>query len=312
LTDTYEVLIAGGGIAGLSAGMTAARLGRKSMVLTGGVPGGHLISIDRIEGYPGFPEGISGYELCPMVQEQAEEAGAEFATGELQHLQGDNEGYLIATSEGEYQTRSIILATGTRLKELGIPGEAHYRGKGVSHCASCDAPLLRNRVVIVIGGGDSAMQEALTLAESASQVSIIHRGTKLSGQATYRKQVEAHAKISKRYNIAVQEIMGTDAVTGVRLLDLKTNEASDLEAAGVFVYIGMEPNTAYLDGQLDLDPERRIPVDGQLRTRLKGVFAAGIVRVGSQGQAVCSAADGSAAAIAADRYLKDGTWPVNE
>lgn len=312
MIDTYEVLIAGGGIAGLSAGMTAARLGRKSMVLTGGVPGGHLISIDSIEGYPGFPEGISGYELCPMVQEQAEEAGAEFATGELQRIQGDDDGFLIATSEGEYRARSIILATGTRLKELAIPGEAHYRGKGVSHCASCDAPLLRDRNVIVIGGGDSAMQEALTLAESASQVNMLQRGTALSGQASYRERVEAHAKISIRYNIEVQEITGTDAVTGVRLLDRQTNETSELEAAGVFVYIGMEPSTAYLEGLLDLDQERRIPVDGLLRTRLKGVFAAGILRVGTQGQAVCSAADGTAAAIGADSYLRDGIWSTDK
>ena len=308
MTDSYEVLIAGAGIAGLTAGMMAARLGRKSMVLTGGVPGGHLISIERIEGYPGFPEGVSGYELCPMVQEQATDAGAEFATGELQHITGDNDGYRIATPEGEYHARSVILATGTHLRELGVPGETEYRGKGVSHCASCDAPLLRGRNVIVIGAGDSAMQEALTLAESASQVTILHRGATLSGQATFRERIAARSNIAVRYNSSVQEITGDDAVTGVRLLDLQSNEVSELEAAGVFVYIGMEPNTACLGGQLELDEERRIPVDGQLRTTLKGIFAAGIVRAGSRGQAVCSAADGAAAAICADVYLHNGSW----
>jgi thioredoxin reductase (NADPH) len=308
LTDSYEVLIAGGGIAGLSAGMTAARRGRKTMILTGGVPGGHLISIERIEGYPGFPEGVSGYELCPMVQEQATDAGAEFATGELQNVTADTDGYRIATSEGEYHAHSVILATGTHLRELGVPGETQFRGKGVSHCASCDAPLLRGRDVIVIGAGDSAMQEALTLAESASQVTILHRGTALSGQATYRERIEAQPNIVVRYNTSVQEITGDDAVTGVRLLDLQSNDASELEAAGVFVFIGMEPNTACLDGQLELDAERRIPVDGQLRTALKGIFAAGIVRAGSRGQAVCSAADGTAAAISADAYLHNGQW----
>lgn len=292
--------------------MAAARLGRKTLVLTGGIPGGHLISIDRIEGYPGFPEGVSGYDLCPMVQEQAAEAGAEFAAGELQQIHADDDGYQITTNEGEYRTRCAILATGTRLKELGVPGETQFRGKGVSHCASCDAPLLRGRVVAVVGGGDSAMQEALTLAECAAQVHILHRGTDLSGQASYRDRVQAHPGISISFNTVVQEITGDNVVTAVHIRDEKTEELSDLEAAGVFIYIGMQPNSGYLGDQLSLDPTGRIPVDGQLCTVLQGMFAAGIVRAGSQGQAVCSAADGTNAAFAADRYLRDGTWPVNE
>ena len=312
MTDTYEVLIAGGGIAGLTAGMTAARLGRRPMVLTGGVPGGHLISIERIEAYPGFPEGVSGYELCPMVQEQAMEAGAEFSAGELQRIQPNDEGYRITSTDGEYHARSLILAIGSSLKQLGVPGETQFRGKGVSHCASCDAPLLRDKTVVVVGGGDSAMQEALTLAESASLVTILHRGVELSGQATYRERIEAHPKVSLRFNSVVEEITGDDAVTGVRIRDMQTDETSELEAAGIFIYIGMQPNTACLEGLLKLDQGQRIPVDGQLRTVLKGMFAAGIIRSGTQGQAVCSAADGTVAAIAADQYLRDGTWSFDE
>lgn len=312
MTDTYEIIIAGGGIAGLTAGMTAARLGRKTIVLTGGVPGGHLISIERIEGYPGFPEGVSGYELCPMVQEQAMEAGAEFAADELQQILPDDNGYRIMTSEREHHARCLILATGSSLKELGVPGESQFRGKGVSHCASCDAPLLRDKSVAVIGGGDSAMQESLTLAESASGVTILHRGVELSGQATYRERIAAHPKISVKVNVGVDEITGDDAVTGVRMHDIQTEDRSELEAAGVFIYIGMQPNSACLGDLINLDPDQRIPVDGQLRTELRGVFAAGIVRSGTQGQAVCSAADGTAAAIAADRYLEDGTWPAGK
>ena len=186
--------------------MTAARLGRRTLVLTGGVPGGHLLSIDRIEGYPGFPEGISGYELCPMVQEQATEAGADFATGELQQLQPDGGDHRITTNEGEYHTRSVILATGARLKDLGVPGEETFRGKGVSQCASCDAPLLRDRTVTVVGGGDSAMQEALTLAEAVAQVHILHRGSELSGQETYRQRIQAHPKINIHFHTILEEI----------------------------------------------------------------------------------------------------------
>lgn len=312
MTETYEILIAGAGITGLTAAMTAARLGRKTMVLTGGVPGGHLISIDSIEAFPGFPEGISGYELCPMVQEQAADAGADFASGELQRIDAVNDGYRITSNDGEYQARSIILATGTQLRELGIPGEAGFRGKGVSHCASCDAPLLRDRTVVVIGGGDSAMQEALTLAESAAQVSILHRGAALTGQATFRERVNAHAKINIRPHTIVEEIAGDDAVTAVRIQDEQSGDSAELEAAGVFVYIGMEPNSAYLADLLSLDDDGRIPVDAQLRSALKGVFAAGMVRSGSRGQAVCSAADGTTAAIGADLYLTNGSWPVKE
>lgn len=311
MSDTYDIVIAGAGIAGLTAGMTAARLGRKTLVLTGGVPGGHLLSIDRIEGYPGFPEGVSGYELCPMVQEQATEAGAEFGTGELQQLLMDGADHLIITNAGQYHTHSVILATGTRLKQLGIPGEQTFRGKGVSQCASCDAPLLRDRIVAVVGGGDSAMQEALTLAESATRVHILHRGPELSGQSTYQTRVGAHPKITIHFHTVVEEIMGANAVTALRLRDVNKEGTSELEVAGVFIFIGMQPNAACLDGLLVLDQQQRIPVDGQLRTTLKGVCAAGIVRAGSQGRAVCSAADGASAAMTADRYLHDGTWPAN-
>jgi len=165
----YDVVIAGGGIAGLTAGLLSARAGRKTRVLTGQTLGGHLLSIERIDGYPGFPDGIPGYELCPMVQEQAAAAGAEFSATEATGLRAHEGRWRVTTGEGDLVARAVVIATGTTSKSLGVPGEAELRGKGVSHCASCDGPLLRTRVVGVVGGGDSALQEALTLACSGER-----------------------------------------------------------------------------------------------------------------------------------------------
>src|SRR5690606_28156718 len=161
-----EIVVAGGGIAGLTAGLTAARLGRKTLILTGDQLGGNLLSIEKIEGFPGFAEGVAGFELCPSTQMQAAEAGCEFETIEIQSLGGGRGAWQIKTSDGDYTAKALILATGASLTTLGVPGEEEFKGRGVSHCASCDAPLLRGAPAVVVGGGDSALQEALTLANA--------------------------------------------------------------------------------------------------------------------------------------------------
>jgi thioredoxin reductase (NADPH) len=295
---TFDVLVAGGGIAGFTAGLTAARLGRSTLVLTGDVPGGQLLSIEKVEGYPGYPDGVPGYDLCPMTQDQAVAAGAEVTAGELTGLSQQNAGWRVATAEGDVQASTVILATGTHLKELGVPGEARLRGKGVSHCASCDAPLLRNRIAVVVGGGDSAMQESLTLAAAASKVIIVHRGAALSGQAAYRNRIGQQPNIEIRFNSTVEEILGADSITGVRL-----QGGAEIEAHGVFVYVGLAPNTAALNGLLKLDSAGRILTDGEMRTGLPGLYAAGTVRAGSSGRAIAAAGEGTMAALVADREL---------
>ena len=171
----FEVAVIGAGIAGLTAGLTAARLGRRTLVLTD-VLGGQLLSIEKVDGYPGFPEGVAGYDLCPMAQEQAADAGAEFTTAQVERLEPTDDGWRLATSEGAVAARAVVLATGCSLKTLGVPGESRLHGKGVSHCATCDGPLLRNRPVAVVGGGDSGLQEALTLAAHASRVVVVEQG----------------------------------------------------------------------------------------------------------------------------------------
>jgi thioredoxin reductase (NADPH) len=309
VSSAFDIVVAGGGIAGLTAGLTAARLGRKTLVLTGDVLGGQLLSINKIDGYPGFPDGVPGYDLCPMAQEQGAAAGAEFAMTEVAALNSNGDGWRISTASGEeHEARTVIIATGTALKKLGVPGEERLFGKGVSHCASCDAPLMKGRIVAVVGGGDSAAQEALTLAEFAARVVMVHRGNALSAQSAYRDAVTGNPKIELLFNTVVEEILGEASVAGVRLRGTGSGQVRDMDLAGVFAYIGMAPNTDFLANRVRLDAEGRIAIDSALRTELPGVLAAGSVRSGWSGRAVMSAGDGAAAAVSADRYLECGVW----
>ncbi len=307
MDQSYDIVVVGAGIAGLTAALTAARLGRKTLVLSGDVLGGQLLSIEKVDGYPGFPEGVPGYDLCPIAQEQAMTAGAEFEAAEITGLEVSGDGWKVATPNGDISARALIVATGANLKHLGVPGEERLEGKGVSHCATCDGPLLKNKIAAIVGGGDSAMQEALTLAEFASKTFIINQADALTGQPAYRERIEANPKIEIHNNTVVEEILGDAAVTALKVRS-SGGEALQIETSGVFVYIGLVPATGFLDGKTKLDAKGAVPTDGQMRTELKGVFAAGTVRAGAHGRAAASAGDGAVAAIAADQYLKDGQW----
>jgi len=308
LATQCDVAIAGGGVAGLSAAVTAARLGRKTLVLTDDVPGGQLMSIEKIEGYPGFPEGVPGYDLCPMLQDQAAAAGAEFMMTGMERLDAQDGQWRVTTGEGDILARAVLVATGSSLKKLDVPGEQRLAGNGVSQCASCDAPLLRDRIVAVVGGGDSAMQEALTLAAFAAKVIILHRGDALSGQACYRDGVTAHRKIDIRFDTAVTAILGEAKVTGLRTRQSRDGAVTDLEVAAIFAYVGLQPNSAVLQDRLSLDLAGKIPTDSWMRSELIGVCAAGNVRSQSPCRAVSAAGDGASAAVTIDRYLTDGVW----
>jgi thioredoxin reductase (NADPH) len=305
----YDLVIVGGGVAGLTAGLTSARVGRKTRVLTGESLGGHLVSIERIDGYPGFPDGIPGYDLCPIIQEQAVGAGAEFTASEATGVHAEDGSWRVTTTQGaDVRARAMVIATGTTLKTLGIPGEEKFRGKGVSHCASCDAPLLRNRIVGVVGGGDSALQEALTLAQHASRVIILHRGTAFSAQVTYVQQVQQNPKIEVRFGTIVEEAIGNGGLKSVRTRTISDGTTGEIELAGLFVYVGLAPATTLVNGVLALDASGRIPVNDEMRSNVRGLFAVGTVRSGSAGRAASAAGDGATAALSADRYLKDGSW----
>ncbi|MGZ6673038.1 MAG: NAD(P)/FAD-dependent oxidoreductase [Solirubrobacteraceae bacterium] len=303
MADHYDVAIAGGGIAGLTAAVHSARMGRSTLVVGGRAPGGLLLSIERIDGVPGFPEGVAGYELCPMLQEQAADDGAEIRMADLEGLEPVGDAWRLTTSDGEVEARAAILATGARLRSLGVEGEERLQGRGVSHCASCDAPLMRDRTVGVVGGGDSALQEALTLAEAVGEVIVLQRGDELTAQAAYREPALAHPKISVRYATVVEEILGEDTVSGVRTRDVTSGDTQDIELGGLFIYVGLEPNTDFLGELVALDDEGRVPTNGSLQTDRPGLFAAGYVRSGSLAQAAISAGEGAAAAKAAHRHL---------
>jgi len=308
LVNEFDVVIAGSGIAGMTAGLTSARLGRSTLVLTGDFAGGQLASIERIDGFPGFPNGVPGYELCPMLQDQAGSAGAEFMMHSVERIDAEHAKWRVKTAEGDILARAVIVATGSTLKKLDVPGEQRLVGQGVSQCASCDGPLFRDQIVAVVGGGDSAMQEALTLAEFAAKVVILHRGGALTGQAYYRDRIAAHRKIDVRANTVVHEILGDAKVSGLRTRDAKSGASAELAAVAVFAYVGLQPNSAFLADRIKLDAVDRIPTDAWMRTGLVGVCAAGNVQCHTPCRAASAAGEGATASVAIDRYLADGSW----
>ena len=308
MSGEYDVVVIGGGLAGLTAALTSARLGRRTVLFTGSVLGGQLVSIEKIEGVPGFPDGVPGYDLCPMTQEQVDAAGVECLMAGCEQLTSQGDHWALASDGNTMIARAVVMATGTALAKLGVPGEERLFGRGVSECASCDGPLLRDKVAVVVGGGDSAMQEALTLGEHAAKVVMLERSSALSGQASYRDRVGEHGKIEVRLGSTISEIIGDQSVSEVRVKDVSTGAESELATAAVFVCVGLVPNTQLFRDLLPLDPTGRICVDALMRTSAQGICAAGNVRQGSPHRAAGAMGDGAAAAVALDRYLTTGAW----
>ena len=301
----YDVIVVGSGLAGLTAGLFAARHGLSTLVMESNIPGGHLISIEKIEDFPGFPDGIAGYDLCPTVQRQAADYGAEFQRAEVLGLELQDRLWCVVTAEDRHRAKAVIVATGSTLKNLGVPGEEKLTGRGVSHCASCDGPLYNGQTVGVVGGGDSALQEALTLTNYAERVLLFHNGEHFSAQQIYLQRVLDSAKITPRYRTVIEAVLGDEVVTAVRVRDQETNETSQVSLSGLFVYIGMKPNTEILKNVLPLSDTGHVPTDPWMQTELPGLYAAGDIRQDSASQAIASAGDGATAAIAAYRYIKE-------
>jgi thioredoxin reductase (NADPH) len=301
----YDVIIAGSGLAGLTAGLFAARYGLSTLVLESNIPGGHLISIEKIEDFPGFPDGIAGYDLCPTVQRQAADHGAEFQRAKVENLHPEGPFWLVITDEERHRGKAVIVATGSSLKELGVPGETKLMGRGVSHCASCDGPLYNEKTVGVVGGGDSALQEALTLANYAASVLIFTQEESFDAQFSYVERALSQAKIEARHRTAIEAVLGDNVVSGARVRDLESNESFQIDLAGLFVYVGMKPNTAFLKDLVHLSDSGHVSTDGWMRTEREGLYAAGDIRQDSAAQAITSAGDGATAAIAAYRYIKE-------
>lgn len=302
----YDVAIIGAGVAGLTAALFAARFGHSTLVIERFAPGGHLVNVESIEDFPGFPNGVAGYELGPFMQEQAANQGAQFQLAEVQSLETIDSYWQVNTAEGACRAKAVIVASGSEPKDLGVPGESRLRGQGVSNCASCDGPLYSDRAVGVVGGTNYMLQEALTLVKYAGRVIVFHNEGASPAHQTLWRRVLDDAKIDVRYNTTVNEILGDDAVTGVQVRDAVTGEKSQVQLAGIFIYAGLEPNTELVKSLLRLDKDGRIPTDAWMRTELPGLFAAGDLRADSAGLAITSSGDGAVAALAAHRYIEDG------
>jgi len=300
----FDLVVIGAGVAGLTAAMHAARYGLSVAVVERMGVGGQIAAAERIENFPGFPQGLSGAELGPLLHEQAEAAGAEFVLDTVEGIAVDGEWCVINGASEPLRTRAVIVAAGSALKSLGVPGEETFLGRGVSHCASCDGHFFSGQDVCVIGGGDSALDEALVLTEHAARVAIIHRGATFDAQRALIDRAAANGKIEIVPSTAVEEIIGTDSVSSVRLRDLAAATTHERTVKGVFVYVGLEPNTAFLRGVVALDPAGHIETDIMMRTSVPGIFAAGDIRRHSIAQLAAVAGDGATAAFAAWRYLK--------
>jgi thioredoxin reductase (NADPH) len=305
----FDLIVIGAGAAGLTAAMFAGRYGLKVIVVEQLGAGGQIINAERIENFPGFPDGLSGHELGPLLHQQAEAAGAEFVLNTVERVEASSTHRIVHGAGERLQARAVIIAAGSALRPLGVPGEEKFLGKGVSHCATCDGALFAGRDTCVVGGGDSALDEALVLAEHAARVKIFHRGAQLDAQKVLRDRVAANDKVEIVLQTVVEEIVGEDVVTGVRLRAADTRSTRTEAVDGVFVHVGLEPNTAFLRGVLALDAAGHIETDIAMRTSLAGVFAAGDIRVHSVAQLAAAAGDGATAAISAFRYLASLTPP---
>ncbi len=307
--NIYDVLIVGAGPAGLTAGIYAARARMKTLTLEKMMVGGQAATTETIENYPGFPEGIGGLELTDRMREQAAKFGVEFANGEVHDAKktsfADMKGFLIAADGKEYGTLSLIVAAGAQPSNLEIPGEKRLTGKGVSYCATCDGPFFGGRDIVVVGGGDTAVEEALFLTKFAKKVYLIHRRDRLRATKILQDRALANSKIEPIWNSVLGEIRGDTNVESVRIKSVKTNEETELAVEGVFVYVGTVPNTEFLRGLVKMNTGGYIITDENMQTTAEGIFACGDARKKSLRQVVTACGEGATAAFSAQQYVEE-------
>lgn len=303
MDNAYEVIIVGGGPAGLSAGIYASRARLHTLLIEKGIFGGQITNALHVENYPGFPNGISGFDLGELMYQQATKYGLETRTAETSGIKADDRDIVIETNEGDFTAKAAIIAGGAQFNKLGVPGETSLTGKGVSYCATCDGPFFKEQVVAVIGGGDSAVEEALLLTRFASKVILIHRRDQLRASKILQERAFANKKLAFMWDTVVEEIRGDEQVTGLGIRHVKTEKRSTVETSAVFIYVGQSPQTDYLKEIIPLDDEGRIITDERMESGAKGIFAAGDIRKNSSRQAITAAGDGATAAIFAEKFL---------
>jgi len=304
----YDCMIIGGGPAGYTAGIYAARSGLKTLLLEGASTVSQITITDLIENYPGIPDGIHGFDLMQLFKKQAIHFGLEISAADATSLKKNPDNSPIwETAAGNtiYKALSIIAATGAKWNKLGVPGEEKFAGKGVSYCATCDGPFYKNQHVVVVGGGDTAIQEALFLTHFAKKVTVIHRRDRLRAAAVLQQRAFAEKKIEFVWKAKLTEVLGTDLVTGVRITDVESGRITEIPAEGVFIFVGRIPNTTLFRDVAELDKNGYIITDDNMRTSAAGLFAAGDCRAKQFRQVVTAAGDGANALYSAELYVDE-------
>jgi thioredoxin reductase (NADPH) len=304
----YDTIIIGGGPAGYTAGIYAARSGLKTLLVEGAATVSQITITDLIENYPGIPEGINGFDLMQLFKKQALNFGLEIIPRDVSEIKKNVDAPMIwnvIVEDKSYRTLSIIAATGAQWSKLGVPGEDEFAGKGVSYCATCDGPFYRNKDVVVVGGGDTAIQESLFLTHFAGKVTVIHRRDRLRAAAILQKKAFAEKKIEFVWKAKLTEVSGQDFVTGVKVADVQTGEIKEIAAEGVFIFVGRVPHTGIFRNVLELDAGGYIKTDDHMRTSAAGIFAAGDCRAKQFRQVITAAGDGANAIYSAELYVDE-------
>lgn len=301
----YDVIIIGGGPAGLAAGLYTARARRRSLLLERAAAGGWIMNAELVENYPGFPQGINGLELADLMSEQAKKYGLEVLLAEVTGLELEGERKVIKTAEGDFTARAVIIASGSDRVKLGVPGEEEFIGRGVGYCALCDAAFFREVPVAVVGGGNAAIDDALHLSKFAVKVTVIHRRQQLRATTILQERAFAEPKIEFRWDTVVAAIEGGAKVERLRLRNVRSGEESTLDVSGIFVALGSTPNTGYLKDILPLDASGAVITNEKMETGVPGVFAAGDIRASSIRQVVAATGDGATAAVYAEKFIAE-------
>ena len=301
----HDLLIIGGGPAGLAAGLYAARARLSVLLIEKEMVGGQMATTELIENYPGFSEGSSGVELAEKMREQAERFGLRIELDEVMSVDFTRPEMAVTLGDGERTGRAAIIATGRRPQLLGVPGEIELRGRGVSYCATCDGPFFRDKRIVVVGGGNSAIEEALYLSRFASEVVVVHRRDKLRADRVLQERSFNNKKMRFVWDSVVTSIEGDGKVEALAVRNVKTGKTASIATDGVFVYVGNLPNTEVFKDEIELDERGYVIVDPELATSARGVFAAGDVRVGPAKQVATAVGDGALAVISAERYLEN-------
>lgn len=301
--NSYDLIIVGGGPAGLSAGLYASRGRLKALLLEQSAVGGQVITADKIENYPGFPKGIIGSELIKLMKEQALEFGLEIKLEKVEKIETADKDKNVISEENEYGAEAVIIATGAQWANLNVPGEKEFRGRGVSYCATCDAPFFKNKEIVVVGGGDTAVGEAVFLSKFCKKITLVHRRQALRATQILQERIKMCPNVEFIWDSVVVGIFGKKNVEAVRVKNVKSEKETDISSAGIFIFTGLKPNSGFLGNLVDKDEGGYIKTNENLETSLAGIFAAGDVRQKNFRQIVSACSEGAWAAFSAQHYV---------